>query len=74
MTVRPGHMFTRPNLRSGRSCASQQNGGVDFRFGPEADIQRWLSYVRFTPESGITECFWDVRFVPTWAGKHNPLV
>src|SRR5262249_26295475 len=38
MTVRPTHMFIRPNLRSGCSFASQQNGGVDFCFGSKADI------------------------------------
>jgi hypothetical protein len=29
MTVRPSNMFIRPNLRRNRSCALQQNGGVD---------------------------------------------
>src|SRR6516164_3877767 len=26
------------------------------------------------PKADITECACDVRFVPTWAGKHNPVV
>jgi hypothetical protein len=52
MTVRPNHVFIRPNLRSGCSCASQQNGGVDFRFESKADIAAHSSDVRFTPKSG----------------------
>ena len=36
MTVRPSHMFIRPNLRS----ASQQNGGVDFCFGNQSGHER----------------------------------
>jgi hypothetical protein len=52
MTVRPNQVFIRPNLRSGCSCASQQNGGVDFRFESKADIAAHSTDVRFTPKSG----------------------
>src|SRR5215472_10692216 len=64
MTVRPSHMFIRPNLRGGRSCASQQNRGVYFRFGSKADILQCNRHVRFTPNSDIDCVFRHVRFGP----------
>jgi hypothetical protein len=36
-------------------------GPADVRYGSLADISHCNRYVRFTPESGIHWCCWNVR-------------
>jgi hypothetical protein len=64
MTVRPSHMFIRPNLRSSCSSASQQSGSVYLHFGSLADIAVRRVYVRFNPKADTIHRDFDVRLGP----------